>query len=300
MAQSRACPLQPLLAGHRERRLARGAALAFLGLRLLAAACQGGSHGLAADAALVGVSTLASRARSTSWRVARPAQHVSKFHGVSWHETREKWQAHVPDPATQNPVSLGVFGSELDAARTFDRTVLALKQDAATNFPADTYSEAEVESEALQLKDFWRQRPSSRYTGVYKTRGNSKWKAEIELYDVKQFIDYFSEEVEAAHAVDNAIRSTGVEKALQLKMLNFRRPGDFFEEDTWEQEATPRGASSCFLGVVYHQPSGQYLAKLGRRHIGLFDTEVEAAHAFDEASHAAAGPTNFQPPSDER
>merc|ERR1719433_676109 len=301
MVQNWVGPLQQLLEGIRQRRSLRRAALAVLGLRLLTAACQSGGarhHGPAGDAAFVGIlraSTIAPRARSA---LRRPAQHISKFHGVSWHEGRGQWQAHVANPVSGKPVSLGVYGSELDAAKAFDRAVLVLEQDKPANFPAGTYSEAELETEKVRLQDYWRQLPSSRYTGVYRTPANARWKAEIKLFGVKQFIDYFSDEAEAARAVDNAIRSTGVERAMRLQMLNFRCEEDFFDEDTWEQEPTPRGASSCFLGVIYHSASGQYLAKLGRKNLGLFDTELEAARAFDEASHAIAGPTNFRPPVD--
>lgn len=231
-------------------------------------------------------------------RVQRFAQHNSQFHGVSWHQASGQWQAHVPDPATGHAVSLGLFASERDAAEAVDCARLVLEGESAnTNLPSKFYSRARIKAEEQRLRDFWRPRPSSQYYGVYKTRGSTKWKAEIELHGVKQFLDYFDDELEAAQAVDDAIRSTGVEKALQLPLLNFRREGDYFVEQTWNQESTPRGASSCFLGVTYHQPSNKYLAKLGRRHLGLFDTELEAARAFDEASHAVAGPTNFQPSS---
>ncbi|OLQ07300.1 hypothetical protein AK812_SmicGene9307 [Symbiodinium microadriaticum] len=99
----------------------------------------------------------------------------------------------------------------------------------------------------------------------------------------------------AARAVDAAIRSTGAEKALQLRMLNFCTDADYFEEDSWEEEAVPRGASSRFMGVTYHQPSGQFLARFGRRHLGLYDEEDDAARAFDKASHERGGRTNFHP-----
>lgn len=225
-------------------------------------------------------------------------QHASEWRGVTWHENSCKWQAHLQDPTSGEPVSLGVYQSERDAAKAFDRASLAiLGSSVPTNFPAESYLDADIVEEGRRLKNFWEPRPSEHYNGVYQTRGSSRWKAEISLYGVTQFLDYFQSEDEAARAFDDALRSTGAERASQLRLLNFRQNEDYFDEETWEDEPIPRGATSCFLGVTYHQPTGKYLARVGRRHVGLFQTEIEAGRAFDEASYARGGPTNF-PPSD--
>lgn len=220
----------------------------------------------------------------------------SEFRGVTRHESNGEWVAHVKDPRGGEDISLGLFKSKRDAAKAFDCATLVLgAAPEGTNFPAGSYEQQELDEMATRLRDHWRPMPSSKYYGVYQTRSNGLWKAEIELYGVKQFLDFFSDELEAAEAVDNAIRSTGAEKATQLQMLNFRMANDYFDADSWEEEQIPRGATSRFLGVTYHQPTGQFLAKIGRRHLGLFESELLAARAFDKASHAKGGPTNFPP-----
>lgn len=168
---------------------------------------------------------------------------------------------------------------------------------AAINFDMNSFDDLELVTARRRLKDIWRPRPSSKYHGVYTTGGSRKWKAEIDLHGVQQLLDYYDDEEDAARAVDSAMRSTGAEKVVLLQHLNFKDDSDYFNEDTWENELVPRGASSRFLGVNYHQRSGQYLSKLGRKHVGLYDTEVEAAKGFDEASAAIGGPTNFKPSS---
>mmetsp|Transcript_2141 Transcript_2141/g.2476 ORF Transcript_2141/g.2476 Transcript_2141/m.2476 type:complete len:296 (-) Transcript_2141:116-1003(-) len=229
-------------------------------------------------------------------RTSRKATPTSNFHGVSWHEGTNQWQAHVKDPVSGRPVSLGIFGSERDAAMAFDGASLVIDgKTACTNFPGDSYSPEYIRDQEFRLKNYWRPRPSSKYHGVYRTRGSSKWKVDIELHGVKQFLDDFADEVEAANAADDALRSTGIERALRLQKLNFKRESDYFDPDTWGEEAVPRDATSCFIGVSYHLRTGQYLVKLGRKHVGLFDTELEAARAFDEASRAVGGITNFTP-----
>lgn len=238
---------------------------------------------------------------SSGRAVCRTARHAaqlkSDYVGVTWHTNSHQWQAHVNVEDGRVPFSLGLFKGERDAAKAHDCARIALEGAAAkTNFPINEYTREDVSLIARLLKVSWHAKPSSKYHGVYQTAGSNKWKAEIEIYGLKQFLDFYDSELEAAKAVDHAIRSTGAERVLRLSMLNFREDDDYFNQDTWEDDRIPLGATSRFLGVTYHQPSGMYLAKRGRKHIGLFATEDEAAHAYDEAAHAAGSVTNFRVP----
>jgi len=250
----------------------------------------------ATDAAFTGMLL---KVASGKHHVSQFAQRSSAFLGVSWHEGSRQWQAEVDDPKTQELVRLGLFTAERDAAHVADCAKLVLHgTDATTNFPADSYSKEDIEDQKRLLEDVWHVRHSSTYRGVYRIAGSNGWKAEFEMHHVKQFLGDFDTEIEAAEAVDCAIRSTGVERALRLPQLNFRHAGDYFSEETWQEEPIPRGWTSRFLGVSWHQPSGQFRARLRRKHLGLFDDELEAAKAFDEASQAEGGFSNFEPTMD--
>jgi len=224
-------------------------------------------------------------------------QAASSYQGVSWHEASHKWMASLSDPAKGVVIALGIFEVQTDAAKAFDQASLAiLGPGASTNFPASKYEAADIEEAGRRVKSFWEPRASTKYNGVYRTRGSTLWHAEISLGKHRQFIDLFETEEAAARAHDEAVRDTKAPKAVQLTMLNFKQPDDYFDEDTWEDEQAPREASSVFIGVDYHSPSGNYRAKKGLRPLGLFPTEIEAARAFDKASLSKGGPTNFMPP----
>lgn len=216
--------------------------------------------------------------------------------GVTRHTIARRWQAHVVDPDSGELVSLGVFVSKKDAAQAYDATMFGLHGDTAeTNFARDLFDREQIEGALEAFNDPWVERPSSKYVGVYTARSlGGKWQARVEMYGASQYLDTYDDEYEAALAADEAIRTTGSSKFLLLRQLNMPRKEDYFDEDTWENEMIDTGRSSRFMGVVHHVATDKYLARLGRKHVGLFDTELEAAKAFDKASHAKGGVTNFQ------
>jgi len=230
-------------------------------------------------------------------------QHLSKLLGVSWHTGYGRWQASIVTPQSGKERYLGHFPAEKDAGIAYDLAMLALqdrlggsRNEVATNFPAKRYTQDEIDDAGRQLKGFWLPQPSAEmYYGVYQTMASRQWKAEVEMLGRWTFQGMYDDAEEAALAVDEAIRQSPMPRKYKLMRLNFKSPQDYFLEETWQEEETMHDDSSCFLGVSYHQPSDMWLAKRGRRNIGLFSTQLEAARAFDEVSGSTGGPTNFAP-----
>lgn len=191
---------------------------------------------------------------------------------------------------------MGIFPCERDAAKAYDMTMLANSDSAETNYPKELYRPEDIEEAGFNATDLWRILPSSTYNGVYRTRTSKKWTAELKVAKYTQFLGEFKDEEQAARTFDIALRSTSMPRLVLLPQLNFRIDSDYFDEDTWDEQEIPKGRTSRFMGVSFHAGRGQFLAKLGRKHVGLFDSELDAAKAHDKASFAAGGLTNFPPP----
>ncbi|CAE8643111.1 unnamed protein product, partial [Polarella glacialis] len=105
----------------------------------------------------------------------------------------------------------------------------------------------------------------------------------------------FLDESDAAVAFDAALRQAHSCRAVLLRSLNFCKDTDYFDDGTWDDEPVPAGRSSRFMGVSWMRQARKYNAKIGMKRLGLYSSEVHAARAYDRASLAQDGPTNFHP-----
>ena len=68
----------------------------------------------------------------------------AKYRGVSWRSHTGRWEARISGVEDRRYTYLGTYDTAEEAARAYDRAVIALKGDkAVTNFPVDEYA-AEV------------------------------------------------------------------------------------------------------------------------------------------------------------
>lgn len=121
------------------------------------------------------------------------------------------------------------------------------------------------------------------------------WRATIRVDSKTHALGSFVAEIAAAKSYDKAFRESQPCRSFLLHSLNFPDPADYFQESTWQSDPVPEGRSSRFIGVVWNQELQKYQACCKRIHLGCFPSEVDAARAFDRASLAKGGPTNFHP-----
>ncbi|KAJ8646540.1 hypothetical protein MRB53_008288 [Persea americana] len=155
---------------------------------------------------------------------ANPGRRSSVYRGVTRHRWTGRYEAHLWDKSSWNPVQnkkgrqvyLGAYDDEEAAAHTYD--LAALKYwgpDTILNFPLNTYAKEFEEMQMVSKEEYLaslRRRSSgfsrgvSKYRGVARHHHNGRWEARIgRVFGNKYlYLGTYSTQEEAAAAYDMA------------------------------------------------------------------------------------------------
>lgn len=123
----------------------------------------------------------------------RKGIHSSQYKGVSWSKTRKKWQCMIK--CDYNPITLGLFEIEEDAAKCYDYNAIKLFGEfALLNFPEFDYSDYTPNP---HVPEYY-----SNYRGATFHKRHQKWCAHIRVGDKTKHLGYFDNEIDAAKAWD--------------------------------------------------------------------------------------------------
>ena len=221
----------------------------------------------------------------------------SNFRGVRWHAASGKWQSAVVHPKLLKSCHLGLFEREAAAAAIFDAAIFMLEGSRTSrrqNFPDCMPTPSDLLLATNRLAGKPKPENTCTFSGV--VRSGERWAARIRIRGSQQHLGSFRTELEAAHAYDKALRETFKSRGRLLASLNFPKRDDYFTLATLSTTEHFKENTSAFLGVCRRQgKTDRFVAVHRHRWLGTFHSELQAARAFDRASLAAGGRTNFHP-----
>ncbi len=205
--------------------------------------------------------------RQVRIKESKQGKHTSKYLGVYKHSDGKKWVSRVM--VERQSIFMGCFTKEIDAAYYYDiAAMVLLGKDAHTNFTEEERVEISKTVEVCSVK-----MRSSKYMGVSKCR--SSWNAIIK----KKFLGSYKDEVSAAYAYDiEAIKMYG-----ENCKTNFTKE----EREILKTKVSSRIIRECqskYNGVYRQGKKWRSCITINYKQIkiGVYDTEIEAARAFNE------------------
>lgn len=142
---------------------------------------------------------------------------TSDYKGVCWHLAAGAWVAQIGHPRRH----LGIFDSEIEAARAYDRAAVERWGTYAfLNFSGESTDSQLLHERRTRVRQSTGRGSSSLYKGVYPQPGGAaRWCARIQVDGRNLYLGSFGSEVDAAKAYD--VAALRFPSGVRERALNF-------------------------------------------------------------------------------
>jgi hypothetical protein len=218
---------------------------------------------------------------------------VSQYHGVVARNGRFSAVVYIGGRS----VRAGTYLTEREAAIARDRAVLHTGSGDELNFPAEARRHgpaAPIELRRLALARARRKKGESSYVGVHWVSEERKWLAKVGIDGVGRTLGFYERAKDAALSRERVVAYY----ADPLLMRNFPElkvdPISFEGLRAERRREHKKTASSRCFGVFLNEGERPWAAVWSAvGDLGQWDTEREAAEAFDRALRYYGGPTHL-------
>jgi hypothetical protein len=133
---------------------------------------------------------------------------------------------------------------------------------------------------------------TSKYKGVSWSKARKKWIAQVTIGGVRKNLGGFEEEDEAARVYNLAAVQAYGEHTFQNVIGQDNNCKEKNSEKNHQPRTIKKGKISKFRGVTKEINNTKWRAAIGkdRKHLGYFDSETQAAKAYNKAAKERYGP----------
>ena len=227
--------------------------------------------------------------------IERMERQETEYVGVSWSKQQQRWHAWIHYGKKKN--YLGLFDTDYEAAMRYDEE--ARKQGKAVNFKfSDEDVQAEKQKKPRKLKGKERiERQETEYVGVSWNKDSQQWSSRIRINKHVKKLGYYDKAYDAAKRYDEEARKHGRPVNIPIHPTDVQAKKQKKSRKLIGMERI-ESQETKYVGVSWDKNAqrwGSSIQTEGKRnHLGLFDSDYDAAMRYDQEARKHGREVNFK------